>query len=108
MESTRKPEPTELKLIELLVSKSAKSFPKNWSETLRVRNMQDGGMGSLLLFPNEQIDEERVFGEQISDFRFLDEDGVEVIASLNVDEMGELFELDMWKTDYSKLIKWPL
>ena len=69
--------------------------------------MDDGEMGSLYLFPKGEITEGRVFGEQVSDFQFTDLDGIEVIASLNIDENGELFELDIWKTDFSKLIKFP-
>ncbi len=48
-----------------------------------------------------------IFGKQISDFQFTDVDGVEVIASLNVDSDGNLLELDIWKTDFGKLIKLP-
>lgn len=64
-------------------------------------------MGSLRLLPNGQMNEDAVFGEQVSDFQFFDMDGVDVIASLNIDNLGNLFELDIWKTDFSKLIKLP-
>ncbi|WP_420885213.1 DUF6984 family protein, partial [Candidatus Symbiothrix dinenymphae] len=37
----------------------------------------------------------------------VDEDGVDVIASLNIDDTGDLYELDIWKTDFSPLIKLP-
>lgn len=69
--------------------------------------MNDGGMGSLYLFPNGVIIEKRSFGKCVSTCQFTDKDGVEVIASLNVDKNGELFELDIWKTDYSPLISIP-
>lgn len=72
-----------------------------------VRPMNDGMMGSLYLFPQGKIIAGRKFGKQISDFQFTDVDGVEVIASLNVDSDGNLFELDIWKTDFGKLIKLP-
>lgn len=71
------------------------------------RPMSDGGMGSLLLFSNKKEQKKRLFGKQLSEFRFTDIDGVSVIASLNVDTDGELFELDIWKTDFSKLKKIP-
>ncbi len=35
---------------------------------------------------------------------FVDEDGIDIIVSLNVDEKGILYELDVWKVDYSKRI----
>jgi hypothetical protein len=69
--------------------------------------MEDGNMGSLHLSLSENITKNRQFGKQISDCQFIDSDGVTVIASLNVDTEGNLFELDIWKTDYSSLIKIP-
>jgi hypothetical protein len=47
--------------------------------------------GSLNLFHNAQKSKDRKFGVQVSEFQFLDKDGVEVIASLNVDDNGNLF-----------------
>ena len=64
-------------------------------------------MGSLYLFPQGKINESRKLGRQISEFQFTDIDGVEVIASLNVDVDGVLFELDIWKTNFEKLVKLP-
>ena len=82
-------------------------MPENWKNGLLVCPMDDGEMGSLYLFPHGKVIEDRVLGEQISDFQFTDSDGVEVIASLNVDNNGNLFELDIWKTDFGKLLKYP-
>jgi len=107
MESNRKPTIQEEKLLELLVKKSSLILPDNWKDNLLVRSMDDGEMGSLYLFPKGIMIEDRVMGEQVSDFQFTDSDGIEVIASLNLDENGDLFELDLWKTDFSKLIKLP-
>lgn len=103
----RKPTIQEERLLELLVKKSSTAIQKDWKEGLLVTPMDDGEMGSLRLFPNGKINEEAVFGEQVGDFQFIDMDGVDVIASLNLDNMGNLFELDVWKTDFSKLIKLP-
>ena len=64
-------------------------------------------MESLYLYPRGKIITGRKFGRQISDFQFTDVDGIEVIASLNVDSDGNLFELDIWKTDFGKLIELP-
>jgi hypothetical protein len=107
MELSRKPTIQEEKLLELLVKKSSIAIPDNWKEGLLVRSMNDGGMGSLSLFPQGSVTEGRVLGEQVSDFQFVDLDGVEVIASLNLDDNGNLFELDIWKTDFGKLLKLP-
>jgi hypothetical protein len=107
MELSRKPTIQEEKLLELLVQKSSMAIPENWKDRLLVRPMDDGEMGSLYLFPQGEVIEGRELGEQISDFQFTDLDGVEVIASLNVDNNGKLFELDIWKTDFGKLLKFP-
>jgi hypothetical protein len=107
MEFIRKPTIQEERLLELLVKKSSITISENWKDGLLVRPMKDGKMGSLYLFPQGKVIEGRVLGEQVSDFQFADLDGVEVIASLNLDNNGNLFELDIWKTDFGKLLKFP-
>lgn len=107
MESSRKPTIQEERLLELLVKKSSIALPENWKDGLLVRPMNDGGMGGLYLYPKGKEIEGRVLGEQISDFQFTDLDGVEVVASLNVDNNGDLFELDIWKTDFGRLLEFP-
>ncbi|TXI13131.1 MAG: hypothetical protein E6Q66_10545 [Pedobacter sp.] len=103
----RKPTPQEEKVLEFLIKKASVLFQSNWKEDLLVQPMEDGAMGSLVLIPKDQIGKHRSFGKQVSEFQFVDEDGVDVILSLNIDDQGNLFELDVWKTDFSKLIKWP-
>ena len=71
---------------------------------LNVRAMDDGGMGSLAFAP---FAESRRFGRQAAACRFVDSDGVPVSAALNLDQEGKLFELDVWKVDFSPLRKWP-
>jgi len=97
----------EEKLIDFLIKKSAIAMPENWKKELLVCPMSDGEMGSLRLFPRGKIIEGRVFGDQVSDFQFTDIDGVEVVASLNVDNKGDIYELDIWKTDFGRLLKLP-
>lgn len=107
MELNRNPTDQEMKILELLVKTSSVAIAENWNEGLLVRPMDDGGMGGLYLFPQGEVIEGRVLGEQVSDFQFTDLDGVEVIVSLNVDSNGNLFELDFWKTNFEKLVKLP-
>jgi hypothetical protein len=73
-------------------------------EQLPVAPMNDGGMGSLLLFPDRSG---RRFGARIAEVNFYDSDGVLVSATLNVDQKGEPFEVDVWKVDFSVLNRWP-
>ena len=48
-----------------------------------------------------------MFGKQVSELQFVDQDGIDVLVSLYVDTQGEIFELDVWKTDFSQLIRFP-
>lgn len=109
MESSRELTQNERQLITFLISKSIINIPANWSEYLLVQPLADGGMGSLYLFyKGVPLNEKRTFGKQVSEMTFVDKDGVTVIVSLNVDEKGLLYELDVWKTDYSRVIsKFP-
>jgi len=105
----RNPTPSELNLLKFLIDKADVSvIPKNWSMRLLVDEMDDGGMGSLQLFPEGIKNMNRKFGKQISDCQFTDEDGVEVIASLYIDQFGFLYELDIWKTNFEKLMHIPM
>jgi len=76
------------------------------SERLLVTDMDDGGMGSIR-FWRAGPQERRRLGGRIAELEFSDADGVTVVASLNVDTEGDLFELDIWKTDFGRLIRYP-
>jgi hypothetical protein len=104
----RKPSSDEQRLIRALVARAPRLvLPENWSDHLRIQDMNDGGMGSLLLSLSGVVEEDRAFGEMVAELQFTDADGILVIASLNVDSRGKLFELDVWKTDFSALIRIP-
>jgi hypothetical protein len=49
----------------------------------------------------------RRLGKKIAEAEFTDEDGTLVSAAVNLDENGELFELDIWKVDFSPLKRYP-
>jgi len=68
---------------------------------IEVEEMDDGGMGSLL-FKSGKLD--RFLGKELASETFVDTDGVEVIVTLSLDNYGELFELDVWKVDFSPVI----
>jgi hypothetical protein len=70
-----------------------------------VEDMNDGGMGSIRFRNGQQG--KRLFARQVSEATFVDEDGVVVSATLNLDQYGKLFELDLWKVDNSKLRRYP-
>ena len=108
VESTqfREPSVPERRLLTLL-AKRASGLEPDWLEGLRVSNLDDGGMGSLSLFTGGPSKSERILGKKVAEHRFTDADGVEVLATLTVDQDGRPFELDVWKTDFSPLIRIP-
>lgn len=70
-----------------------------------VAEINPAGVGSLR-FVNEQP--ERRLGEVLGSTQFLDDDGVPVLVSLYLDQYGELYELDCWKTDESPVRRIPV
>lgn len=66
-----------------------------------VEVMPDGEMGSVKFVDAED------FGAEIATAQFADADGVPVSVAINVDKAGRLFEIDMWKVDFSPLIRYP-
>jgi hypothetical protein len=74
---------------------------------LMVVEMKDGGMGSRLLIPQGAEATDRSFGKQIASGEFTDSDGVPVSVTLNADILGNLYELDVWKVDFTPLTSWP-
>jgi len=70
-----------------------------------VQEMQDGRMGSLRFVALESHHQR--FAEKIAEAEFLDADGVLVSATISLDDRGELFELDLWKVDFSPLKRYP-
>jgi hypothetical protein len=103
----RSPTSVERDLLEKLVdSTSNLELEPDWMESLLVEPMSDGRMGSLELIP-PNASPYRKFGGTVSTLEFTDADGVIVSVTLNVDQSGQLFELDIWKSDFSPLIRFP-
>lgn len=49
----------------------------------------------------------RAFGCEIARAEYTDDDGVLVSITVNVDQDGDLYEIDFWKTDFSPLRRYP-
>jgi hypothetical protein len=104
---SRRPTPDEARLIGALARLAGLRLEDGWMDGLRVRAMDDGGMGSLRFDPPRAGPDDRRFGAQVAEIQFADADGVEVLASLNADQDGAPYELDVWKTDFNPLIRIP-
>jgi hypothetical protein len=92
----------EQDLILFLLSKAQGEKPGLLPAAL-VTDMQDGGMGSILFLS----DDLRRFGRELISAQYRDSDGTLVSIALNLDEQGDLFELDFWKVDFSSLKRYP-
>ena len=69
----------------------------------RCRTMNDGAMGSISF----DLSNSAKYGSDLVQVKYLDADNVPVYITLTTDKEGNLFELDFWKVDFSKLIKYP-
>jgi RNAse (barnase) inhibitor barstar len=77
-----------------------------WIETVLVRPLSDGSMGSLQIAGDGSRDHR--FRSAVSEFSFADRDGVSVIVTLYCDDREEPFEVDVWKADFSAVEAFPL
>ena len=97
----------EVALIKKLLSATAFAAKGAQLSGILVQDMSDGGMGSIRFCQAASISDKRRLGSQIAEGAFRDVDGVPVSVTLNLDHQGELFELDLFKGDFSKLINYP-
>ena len=71
---------------------------------IKVENIGDESSGRLRF---ESAKPHRRLGVVAAKVQYQDEDGIPVLASLYLDEDGELYELDNWKVDSSQLMRIP-
>ena len=91
-------------IVSMLMSKREEQSLREELATSLVVEMNDGGMGSLRFVGPP----DRKFGEQLAEAEFQDDDGVKVSITINTDQHGSLFEMDVWKVDFTPLIRLPV
>lgn len=98
--------PEERSLLVYLMRKGGLTHPgESWLDEVRVENLDsEGSRGGFVLL--RQAD--RDFDQLISDVDFTDLDGVHVLASLFVDRNKIPYEVDIWKTDDTPLLRLPM
>lgn len=74
-------------------------------EDLFVEEMDDGGMGSLQVIVEGE--DHRRYGGTVADMDSHDVDGMYLLISVIVDTDDNFYELDIFKGDFSPLIKIP-
>jgi hypothetical protein len=77
----------------------------NFLENAVIEEMDDGGMGSLRFCISDS--KSHHLGEQLIEKTFVDVDDVPIIVTVNLDDQGMLYELDIWKVDFSPLKQFP-
>jgi hypothetical protein len=105
----RKPTADELRLLEELAALAHLKDSEKWLATIEVDSMNDGHMGSLKLSSDgsDQVHSSTGKVTALATLQFEDDDGVQVIATLNANEGGVPIEVDVWKTDFSRLRRIP-
>jgi hypothetical protein len=93
----------ELEVIQAMLQASPHQPKPQIDPNAIVSQMDDGGTGSIrFVYPDPQS-----LGSAVSEAQYMDIDGVLVSINLNVDKSGRLFELDLWKVDFSPLKRYP-
>ena len=97
----------EANLIKILLANKKAQYNKlKTSFSYSVISLDDGGMGSFL-FLNEHNEKNNLEIIAISEYQFNDKDDVPVLVTLYSYSDGRLYELDIWKVDFSPLLAYP-
>ena len=75
--------PDETRLVRTLIAVAGLDLPSNWVDEVLVADLADGGMGNVRFLP---VKIGQRMGIEAAEVRFRDADGVEVSATLNLDE----------------------
>jgi hypothetical protein len=102
MNELRKIRDEEVEIIKFLIEKS-NLYPKQFIISEMVDDYEGGKMGSIGLGKIGAVYESDIIQAEYTDI-----DGTEVVISLTKDTENQLLDLDFWKTDFSKLLKYPL
>lgn len=94
----------EIRLVQVLLSVAESKIEAQSLTSQLVMEMDDGGMGSLRFLELSDPDSSAV---QAAAVMFTDADEVTVWATLFTNQRGELYELDLFKGDFSPLIAIP-
>jgi hypothetical protein len=101
MNQTRKIRENEKELIIFLLEKlklNVADYPINED----VFEYEGGKMGSISLNNNPDA-----YAGDLIQVEYIDTDNTPVMITLTHDTEGQLLDLDFWKTDFSKLLKYP-
>jgi hypothetical protein len=101
MSQTRKIRENEKELIIYLLEKLNLN-PIDYPISEDVFEYEGGKMGSISLNNNPDA-----YSGDLIQVEYIDSDNMPVLIALTHDAEGQLLDLDFWKTDFSKLLKYP-
>ena len=102
----RKLKTHEQLLIESILNAANKGEDSKPLHEYWVQDMKDGGMGSIK-FISLTPESKRTLGSRIEAMTVDSCDGIEISISLNFDDEDRLYELDLWKVDFSPTKGYP-
>ena len=103
LEQSRALRSDERSVLVALIASSDTTLGEQLSDAV-VRDAEDGTLGIRFVRP---VDGHMRFFKTVASAEFIDEDGVPVSAALHVDKDGRLMELDFWKADFSRVMRYP-
>jgi len=102
MGQIRNIKPEEILLVQSLL-KTLGATEKQFPIPTEVDEYEDGKMGSISFCTDGSVQ----YLDDLIQVEYIDNDGVEVVITLTKDVNKKLLDLDFWKKDFSKLLKYP-
>lgn len=102
MNKTRGIRPDELTLVTFLLAQCGYT-PEDFPVASIVSEYEGGIMGSI----NMEGSDPDLYAGDLIQVEYTDTDGIEVIITLTKDMNNRLLDLDFWKMNFSKLIRYP-
>ncbi|EMO89541.1 DUF6984 family protein [Leptospira noguchii] len=103
---TLKPEEKDF-LLAIISEDDPESIGPGQLDSILVQELSDGHMGSIRFIQSVCKNTNRQFSRKWKEVQFYDDDGVLVLASILLDKNGCAFELEIWKTNFNPLIRFP-
>lgn len=97
----------EIALVERLVALVGHPVKGKFPDEFWAQDYIDNLPGSIHILRKSVSKSGRKYGRQIAAGSFTDSDGVFVKISLDVDDSGYLFDLDIWKVSDEAIVEWP-
>lgn len=91
---------SEKKLLSYLLKQTNNQKLCDGLDSVKVIDEDDGGMGSIRFSYGK-------LGPSAAQAEYVDEDGVLVLLQLNLTDKCLLLELDIWKSNFSRLKRYP-